>query len=101
MIRRLLPGLFRERSKGGVPINVNSNGTTSVSSHDARRAYMDPVREMVALEEGRAETWKARAQLAEAWHWKAAAALADCRRRFVLPDPLRAEVDKLLQWMPE
>jgi hypothetical protein len=62
---------------------------------------MDAVREMVNVEQARGDIWKERAELAEAWHWKAAAALADCDRRFQLPDPLRAEVKKLLAWRPE
>lgn len=62
---------------------------------------MDAMREIVSLEQGRAETWKERAKKAEAWHWKAASALADCRRRLAMPDDLKREVDRLLAWMPE
>jgi hypothetical protein len=117
LVRRLLPGLFMERTKSGAPISVSDNGTTSVDINTVRRLAtldeliresealglydIDPKRAMINMEADRAETWKGRAELAEAWHWKAAAALADCRRRFVMPDPLRAEVDKLLQWTPE
>jgi hypothetical protein len=62
---------------------------------------MDALRESVNVETARADTWKERAEVAEKWHWEAAAALADCRRRFTLPDELKRDVDKLLAWRPE
>lgn len=37
MIRWLFPGLFRERTRLGVPIDVNDSGTTSVDISKVRR----------------------------------------------------------------
>jgi hypothetical protein len=113
LVRRLLPGLFRERTASGVPISVSDNGTTSVDIHKLRRlAALDELtRESEALglydmdlitDQKRAiDIWKARAELAESWHWEAAAALAECNRRYDLPEPLRSGIRILLSWRPE
>jgi hypothetical protein len=37
LARRLLPGLFLERTKSGAPISVSHNGTTSVDIHTVWR----------------------------------------------------------------
>jgi hypothetical protein len=37
LVRRLLPGLLRERTRSGVPISVNGSGTTSVDIHKVRQ----------------------------------------------------------------
>ncbi len=34
-VGKVLPGLAPERTRSGVPIDVNSSGTTSISDHDA------------------------------------------------------------------
>jgi hypothetical protein len=58
------------------------------------------MREMVNLEQSRAETWKERAEAAERWHWEAAAIMAEISRRYALDVPAMTKVRALLNWAP-